>query len=313
VTAVVGAVMCAAQRHLKRLLAYSTVAHSGVIACGIGLLSGPGLAAAGLYAVGHACTKGALFLVTGLLLDRFETLDEHELFRRGRRLRIAGASFLVGGLALAGLPPLGTWAGKSAFSGALADAHQEWLEVVIVLVSALTGGSVLRAGMRIFGGVGDRPDPGPDTHEEPESDVPGRRHTPHLLVPPVALLVPATALALWPGVIGGADRAGEAMTDTTGYADAVLRGTEVSQPVVASEPLWHLSSVGLGLLAAMLAVGFALVSLWPSRHPRYVRAMLGPVRTGIRALHVVHRAHVGDYVSWVLVGFAVLGATLLLS
>ena len=49
------------------LLAYSTVAHSGVIACGIGLLSGPGLAAAGLYAAGHACPKGALFLVTGVL------------------------------------------------------------------------------------------------------------------------------------------------------------------------------------------------------------------------------------------------------
>ena len=32
----------------------------------------------------------------------------------------------------------------------------------------------------------------------------------------------------------------------------------------------------------------------------------------MRVLHVVHRAHVGDYVSWVLVGFTVLGAALLL-
>ena len=93
VTAVVGAVMCASQRHLKRLLAYSTIAHSGVIACGIGLLSGPGLAAAGLYAAGHACAKGALFLVTGILLNRFETLDEHELHGRGRDMRVAGRTF----------------------------------------------------------------------------------------------------------------------------------------------------------------------------------------------------------------------------
>jgi hypothetical protein len=36
-----------------------------------------------------------------------------------------------------------------------------------------------------------------------------------------------------------------------------------------------------------------------------------PVRRTVRVLHVLHRAHVGDYVSWVLVGFAVLGAALL--
>jgi multicomponent Na+:H+ antiporter subunit D len=311
VTAVVGAVMCAGQRHLKRLLAYSTVAHSGVIACGIGLLSGPGLAAAGLYAVGHACTKGALFLVAGLLLNRYETLDEHELYRRGRGLWIAGGAFLLGGLGLAGLPPLGTWAGKSALSGALSEAHQTWLEVVVVLVSVLTGGSVLRAGLRIFVGWGDRPDPGPETHEQPETDSSGRRNALHLLVPPAALLVPPVLIAVWPGVIGGADRAGETVTDTSGYVAAVLHGTPVSPPAVASEPLWHLSSVALGLLAPALALGFALVSLWPARHPAYVRSMLAPLRAGVRALHVVHRAHVGDYVSWVLIGFTLLGVSLL--
>jgi multicomponent Na+:H+ antiporter subunit D len=313
VTAVVGALMCATQRHLKRLLAYSTVAHSGVIACGIGLLSGPGFAAAGLYAVGHACTKGALFLVTGVLLNRFETLDEHELHARGKGMWVAGAAFLVGGLALAGLPPFGTWAGKAAFSTAFGDAHQEWLEVVLVLVSALTGGSVLRAGLRIFLGVGEVPDPGPDTHEEPEGDRPSRRDVLHLLAPPVVLLVLGLALAVVPGVAGNAATAGATVADPSRYADAVLRGAHVAEPVVSADSLWSPATVGLGLLGAVLATVFALASLWPARWPRVVHAALRPARTAMRGLLVVHRAHVGDYVSWVLVGFFVLGATLLLS
>jgi multicomponent Na+:H+ antiporter subunit D len=313
VTAVVGAVMCASQRHLKRLLAYSTVAHSGVIACGIGLLSGPGVAAAGLYAAGHACTKGALFLVTGLLLNRFETLDEHELYRRGRGMWVAGTTFVVGGLALAGLPPFGTWAGKAAFSTALADAHAEWLELVLLLVSALTGGSVLRAGLRIFAGLGEEPDPGPDTHEEPEGDRPPGRDVLRVLVPPVALLAVGTWLALGPGVAGIAAGAGATVVTPAGYAAAVLQGAHVATVAVSAEPLWSLTTVVLGLLGAALATGFALTSLWPTRMPGAVSAVRRPWRAGLALLHVVHRAHVGDYISWVLVGFAVLGATLLLS
>jgi multicomponent Na+:H+ antiporter subunit D len=313
VTAVVGAVMCASQRHLKRLLAYSTVAHSGVIACGIGLLSGPGLAAAGLYAAGHACTKGALFLVTGVLLNRFETLDEHELYRRGQGMWVAGATFVVGGLALAGLPPLGTWSGKAAFSTALGDAHLEWLELVLLLVSALTGGSVLRAGLRIFVGLGEEPDAGPDTHEEPEDDRPPRRDLLRVLLPPVVLLLVGVWLAVGPGVASTAASAGATVADQGRYTAAVLHGVQSAAPAVSAQPLWSVTTVALGLFGAALATGFALASLWPGRVPGAFSVVRRPWRRSQHALHVVHRAHVGDYVSWVLVGFAVLGAVLLLS
>jgi multicomponent Na+:H+ antiporter subunit D len=310
VTALVGAVMCVAQRHLKRMLAYSTVAHSGVIACGVGLLSGPGLAAAGLYAVGHACAKGALFLVTGVLLDRFETLDEHELYRRGRDMPVSGATFVAGALALAGMPLLGTWAGKTAFAPAFADAHAEWLEVMVVLVSALTGGAVLRAGLRVFIGLGDAPDPGPSTHEEPEGDRRPQGDAWRVLVPPIVLLVVPTALALSPDTPDGAARAGQAVTDRTAYVAAVLHGAAGSHPPVSGEPFWHLSAVVVGLVAGLLAAAVAAAGLWPSRRPATL-VTTRPVRRTVRVLHVLHRAHVGDYVSWVLVGFAVLGAALL--
>jgi len=62
VTAVLGAVMCVHQRHVKRLLAYSTISHVGVALLGVGLLDEHGTAAAVAYLLGHACVKGPLFL-----------------------------------------------------------------------------------------------------------------------------------------------------------------------------------------------------------------------------------------------------------
>src|SRR3989440_4251273 len=71
VTTLWGAVMCFAQRHLKRLLAFSTISHVGIFVCGIGLLSAKGLAGAATYIVGHGLTKAALFMLSGVLLHRF--------------------------------------------------------------------------------------------------------------------------------------------------------------------------------------------------------------------------------------------------
>ncbi|MFF3141530.1 proton-conducting transporter membrane subunit, partial [Streptomyces sp. NPDC057927] len=86
-TAVVGAVMCWYQRHIKRLLAYSTVAHMGLFLSGIGIvgLSPEADDGVALYILGHAGVKAALFACTGVLLDRYGSVDEHALHGRARR------------------------------------------------------------------------------------------------------------------------------------------------------------------------------------------------------------------------------------
>src|SRR2546430_15318857 len=83
-TALWGAVMCFAQRHVKRLLAFSTISHVGVFLCGIGLLSAQGIAGAAAYILGHGLTKAALFMLAGVLLHRFRTVDAFDLHGRGR-------------------------------------------------------------------------------------------------------------------------------------------------------------------------------------------------------------------------------------
>src|SRR5213082_275472 len=113
VTAVWGAVMCFAQRHIKRLLAFSTISHVGMFVCGIGLLSAKGLAAVAVYVVGHGLTKAALFILTGVLLHRFATIDEFDLHGKGRCLPFTGVLFAIGGLLLAAIPVVTVFFGKS--------------------------------------------------------------------------------------------------------------------------------------------------------------------------------------------------------
>src|SRR5207248_1830563 len=67
-TAVLCAVMCFFQQHLKRLLAFSTISHAGILLIGIALLSAKGLARSTAHARSRGLLKGALFLGVALLL-----------------------------------------------------------------------------------------------------------------------------------------------------------------------------------------------------------------------------------------------------
>ncbi len=113
VTALWGAIMCLAQRHVKRLLAFSTISHMGMFLCGIGLLSAKGVAGVATYVVGHGLTKASLFMLAGVLLHRFGTVDEFDLHGRGRALPLVGILFALGGLLLAAMPVVTTFFGKS--------------------------------------------------------------------------------------------------------------------------------------------------------------------------------------------------------
>ncbi|MFE9370311.1 complex I subunit 5 family protein [Streptomyces sp. NPDC006711] len=279
-TALVGALMCWQQRHIKRLLAYSTVAHTGLFLAGVGLLKPEATVGVALYVLGHAGVKAALFACTGILLDRYGSVDEHELHGRARELRVVAVLYAVGALALAGLPPFGTGLGKSITE----KAGGAGFTVLFVAVSALTGGAVLRVTARVFLGLGPRPlgDPGYETGgggEEPETR--GR-----------IVLVPATMVAVPAVLLAGALAAGL----VPGVASAVGRSFDAGAP---HTPHWSLPGVLLGLASAVLALGLAGAAV---RGP--ARREPSPWTAPLRRLH---SGHIGDYVAWLLVGTALLG------
>src|SRR5919201_1364959 len=170
VTALVGAVMALQQRNLKRLLAFATIAHIGLFLMGIGLLDAKALAGAGVWVVGDGLVRGALFMCVGILVQRFGDVDDVHLRGLGRAVPFTGVLFVLGALALATLPPFGSFAGKALVEGAALDKGYTWVPAVILVVSALVGGAVLGAAGGGFPRVGA---PGPEGGRRGEGKAEG--------------------------------------------------------------------------------------------------------------------------------------------
>src|SRR5699024_7619986 len=67
-TALLGGLMAWAQRHLKRLLAFSTIAHLGIMLTAVAAMDTIGTQGFLIYLVGHGLVKGALFMIAGIFL-----------------------------------------------------------------------------------------------------------------------------------------------------------------------------------------------------------------------------------------------------
>jgi multicomponent Na+:H+ antiporter subunit D len=310
-TALVGAVMCAAQHHLKRMLAFATISHVGLFLVGIGLLSADGIAGAAVWVVGDGLVKAALFACVGLLNDRFGTVEEADLHGRGRDMRGVGALFAVGALAVATLPPFGPFLGKTLVDdAALKAGGYDWVPAVMVVVSALTGGALLRVALRVFFGLGhpapeDPHSVGADAGQGDEHEVAG---PPALLwAPALALLVMSLAWGVVPGLLGAVGRAAERFVDGAAYADAVLRDRP---PPAVTSPLHGPAAGGYAYAAASVlgAVAVAAAALAGARG--------GAPRAGLRALEglrALHSGRPGDYAAWTAAGVALLGGLVALA
>ncbi|MFE0510695.1 complex I subunit 5 family protein [Streptomyces sp. NPDC058964] len=307
-TALLGAVMCWQQRHLKRLLAFSTVSHVGLFLIGIALLTPDGAAGSALYIAAHGCVKAALFALTGVLLDRYGSVDEYGLHGKGRSLTLVGVLFVAGALALAGMPPFGTGLGKALTEDA-AGHWQPWLPIVFVVASSVTAGAVLRAALGIFWGAGSPPRTRPGEEEttgegeEPEIRTPGRNLPPAMIVVPAVLLVLAAAAVSLPALAAAVARGAGPFTDPAQYAAAVLRQGHPDLVGHTAVSAWTAPGLLLGFLSAGVAVVIAAATIRrrtpqaPDRRP-----LSRPVRT----LRRLHSGHLGDYLAWLALGVAVL-------
>jgi hydrogenase-4 component F len=151
------------QENYKRLLAYSTIEHMGVIALGVGF--GVRLAVAGalFHVLNHAAAKGLAFFGSGALLRRFDSKEIDAIRGAGSALPVSGPMFLAAALALSGLPVAGVF--RSEFqivSGGFSRPAYVWVALLLVFVNLAFLGVVWHAG-RIVLSPGD----GPTARAEP--------------------------------------------------------------------------------------------------------------------------------------------------
>lgn len=309
VTAVLGAVMCFAQRHFKRLLAFSSVSHNGMILLGAAALTPKAVAGAALYLVGHGLVKGALFMCAGLFLHRLGGVDELELFGRARGARWLAATCIVAGLGLGGFPPFGTYVGKQLMEEAARAAGRPWISYVFLLASAVTAGAVLRFTASVCFGWGR---PGDAAHAPTAKEK--RETTQALKKVPTIMLTMAAVLAVAPVLVGVAagpvirrtEAAGARFLDVSNYTRQVLSGAASGAMGLGEAKQVTTSAVLMAVLAVVIAVALAGLALfrqqWPRRTARWAQRALQPPVSALRSLH---SGNVADYVTWLAVGVVV--------
>jgi multicomponent Na+:H+ antiporter subunit D len=300
-TAVIAAVMSLLQMHLKRLLAFSGIAHLGIAAIGVGLLEADGVAGAGLYVASHAAVKMALFLGAGILIQRFGTMELGEIAGSGRGSWLLVAVFLLGGLALAGAPPSGLYAGKGLIEEAARKEDMVWVMGPIYFAAILTGAAAIRVVWPLLRTQPPRTATEACVQEGARETRAGAEH--HALTGwialPAGLLLIGSLLPLIPGLAHGCQRAADAEFDRQRYTAAVLAEPLPPPAVPLRHDLWKREDLwkGGGVAALAALAGLLLVE------PRRLQAYCGWLRS-------LHNGHVSDYVAWLSVGVVLAAAWL---
>jgi multicomponent Na+:H+ antiporter subunit D len=320
-TALVGAVMALAQVHLKRMLAFVTMSHLGIYLIGVGLLTPLGLAGASLLVIGDGLAKSALFLGVGVVQHQRASVSETKLRGRGRGLAVTGVTIVLGALVLADLPPFISSAGHALLVVAAEQAGLPWMEIVIALSVILSSGAVLRAAGRIWLGWGasesSRPDTG--TEDDPGEEAKDRSDTADgrarsgrlrrvpltMVLPPLALLAIGFGLGLTSGIEEHVASAATAFSDRTAYAATVLGGSIPAggRVAVPASPAASAGGVLADLGQVLAALGVAGIAL-----DRRAVGLRRALAAGTGWLRRLHSGLVGDQVTWLVAGLALLAA-----
>ncbi len=310
-TAVLGGIMCFLQRHLKRLLAFSSISHMGVALCGFALFDPAALAGTGIYLLSHGFTKGALFICAGVLLNTRSSVDEIDLRGRGRRLPVTGVVLFLGGLALAGIPISGLHTGKVIIEEAASNLGRYWMVSVMLLSSILTGGAVLRAGMRIFFGWGEEGKglelDGATEKEKRETRGRLRASAWFFIGPALALILCAYLAGALPALNKTALSPALRFQDRVGYAASVLDGNPDRFEKSAPLPLSPTHSDRTGMIGTAGALLIALAALFRGRVNLSISRVFGLLLIPIKFLRTLQSGNLGDYVTWILIGTAFYG------
>ena len=156
----IGNLLALTQKNIKRMLAYSSIAHAGYALIGLVTISRIGLSSMVLYLIVYLVTNLAAFGIVsayGRIVGSDELSAYYGMSRRSPWLALA---LLVALLSLAGMPPLGGFIAKVFVFAAAVDANMVWLAVVGVL-NAIIG---LYTGLGPFSRRGGRADGAAEIH-----------------------------------------------------------------------------------------------------------------------------------------------------
>lgn len=289
VSAVLGAVLALAQDDLKRVLAYDTVSQMGVLLVGFATGSQDGIAGATYHLVNHALFKSLLFLCAGAVVHATGLEKLSDMGGLARRMPLITGGFVLGVVAIAGVPPLNGYVSLGLIHDSLLSADPP-VYGALVVAQIVTVAALSRAAFLAF--FRKRRD------ELPELT---RLH-PGMIVSLTALGVGCIAFGIFPyqvleHVIGPSVGG---LLDPHAYAKGLLsQGTPLPVAHVAFD---YVSPGDLLTALGTTAVGLIVARL-------YIRHGEPKPVTWLRALHT---GSVNDYASYMAAGGIVATAVVLI-
>jgi NADH-quinone oxidoreductase subunit M len=215
---VYGAIVAAMQKDLKRLVAYSSVAHLGFIILGTFALTTQGMQGGVLQMINHGISTGALFLLVGWISERRHTREIARLRGLQKPAPVMAAVFMIVMLSSIGLPGLNGFVGEFLILiGTFVS--RRWWAVVATTGVILAAVYLLWAYQRVF-------------HGEPDEE---NAHTPDLTWREGAVIAPLIALIVFLGVYPKPvlDRVAPSVD---ALVEHVEQRSEHRQPAVAARP-----------------------------------------------------------------------------
>lgn len=186
-TMTVGNTLAMLQDDIKRLLAFSSIAHIGYIVFGLGIGTVGGLAGGLLHILNHASMKALLFLAAGAIIHEVKTRDLNLLSGIGRRMPVTGIAFAIGAFSLAGLPGLNSFVSEFQIITAALDAGFHLFAAIMILNVLLGAAYYLRVIQIIF--VKPSTEVSEKAHEAPAV----------MLAPLIVLSILAVVIGVYPG------------------------------------------------------------------------------------------------------------------
>jgi len=141
----VAAVFLWAPDNYKRMLAYSSVEHIGLVCLGLGFGGALGVAGALLHVANHGLAKSALFLLAGRIRAAYGTVELARVRGLLTALPFTGRAFVVALIALLGLPPFGLFTSEVMIVAAGIEQGHAWIAGATLVLLVLAFGGLLRA------------------------------------------------------------------------------------------------------------------------------------------------------------------------
>lgn len=146
------------QKDYKRILAYSSIEHMGIIAIGIGFFTPAAVYVALIHMVNHSLTKALLFLSAGNVLLAYDSRETTAVSGLLKRLPVTGPMFLTGIFAITGFPPFSIFFSEFGLLSLVFGSNRSWVGwILAMLLSVVFIGFALTL-FRMFWGA----DPAPE-------------------------------------------------------------------------------------------------------------------------------------------------------